>query len=106
MKKLLLIVVALVLSVPAMTTDAGILKNLGKAIVKDQAKKMVAESKGQKYETRLDKYNKYHPEYVSKGRPGKFNDYIKKQEALSKKASKKATKKVKKVKRAKRAKRH
>lgn len=102
MKKLLLIVVALVLSVPAMTTDAGILKNLGKAIVKDQAKKLVAESQGKKYETRLDKLNKY---YKNGGKAGYYKEHLEKEKAAkkaAKKASKKATKKVKKVKKSKR----
>lgn len=93
MKKLLLIVVALVFSVPAMTTDAGILKNLGKAIVKDQAKKLVAESQGKKYETRLDKLNKY---YKNGGKAGYYKEHLEKEKA-AKKATKKAAKKSKKA---------
>lgn len=101
MKKLLLILAAIAIAMPnaveakkggwwSSVTHAASrqvktkAKKVGKAIVKDQAKKMVAESKGQHYETRLEKFNRYHPEYVNKGRPGKFKDYVKQQERKNK----------------------
>ncbi len=91
MKKLLLIVVALVLSVPTMTIDAGIFKKLGKEIVKDQAKQLVAESQGKKYETRLEKLNKH---YKKGGEVGSFKEHQKKEKSQEQKAVKKNIKKV------------
>ena len=49
---------------------------MGKEIVKDQARKTVAESKGKKYETRLEKLNKY---YKKGGKVGDYGKHVKKQ---------------------------